>query len=148
MTKEHKEFLIDYHSKEYVVVDTLNNKIYFVSNLTDWCRNNFPELVKIKEGKDFHRLGGVLQQTSALYKNRWWACRKENWTGKVVLKETARAKGNGIKKYPFKVIDEEDNIYEGTNRAEFCRKHKLDPSSFNKMLKGKYKSYKGFKVYN
>lgn len=148
MDKEHKKTLIAMHSREYVVVDTLNENTYFVKGLTNWCRENFPELVIIKEGKkDGHRLGSVLQGNTCLYKNRWWACKKEDWTGEPIIKQKVKELGGGIKKFPYKVVDEKGYVHEGSNRAKFCREYGLDTSCFNKVLKGVLKSHKGFELY-
>jgi hypothetical protein len=62
--------LVDIHSKEFVVLDTSNNKIYHIKNLSEFCRkNNLSET----------GLRSVYLSRSRLYKKRWYVCKKENW---------------------------------------------------------------------
>lgn len=45
----------------------------------------------------------------------------------------------------FKVLSPEGKIIEDKNMAKFSKENNLNPSSFNKLINGQFKQYKGFK---
>lgn len=56
------------------------------------------------------------------------------------------AKSMRIYHYPDKVVSPEGKIYEIGTIKGFCKEHNLDDSTFRKMLRGKYKQYKGWRI--
>jgi hypothetical protein len=70
------------HGSDYIVVDTHTESIYSVPNLRHWCRERGYHTVNFRQG-----LQNVINGTIKLYQNRWWACHREMWSGKVVLKD-------------------------------------------------------------
>ena len=121
--------LINIHSKNYVVVDIINNKIYKIKNLSKFAlENNL-------------RLDGLLavnRGVAQLYKKQWWCCYSHSWTGKVILKKGINY-SNSIKLYHIsgKTIEVRSlkEAYELTN---------VDRSTLSKVIRGKLNQIKGW----
>jgi len=69
-------------AKNFVVVNTKTSEVHHVRNLGRWSKDNH-----LTDKSGVSRLHNVVRGHSTLIDGTWWACREENWTGKVVLKE-------------------------------------------------------------
>lgn len=161
MTDKNKKNLINLHSKEYVVVDTLNNKTYFIKNLIKWARENFKdELYEENTSKYSTKSKGRCKLTptklgnTSLFKNRWFICYKSQWIGKVNLRKRKKPKSNkGYKKNintlihkNIKLKNKKGKIYEVKNIYDFCKKQNIDYSNLLKVIKKKNKTTKGWSL--
>jgi len=147
MTESQRAKLLEINIKEYVIVNIKTGKVFEdVKNLTPWCLKNIPELVYKKGDKHICFLKGVVYGQSRAYKGEWWICRKEDWTGKVIIRDLKpRAKTKSFKKRPETKIHVNLSLYspEGElvfieDLVEFCKENKYDFSAFVKLTKNKH----------
>lgn len=106
MSTKHKDALTDAVSKEYVVVNLQTNEIYEVKNLTSFAKKQkiLPvRLHDIAKGKKRH------------YKQTWWVCYKEDWTGSVLMKSFIRYTGLNARHRPS---HKNRNYYKSQNPTE------------------------------
>jgi hypothetical protein len=85
--KKYIDKLTELHSKEYILIDTITNKKYEVKNLSKFCR---------EFNLSVDTLRSVVDGKTSLFMNRWWACKKENWTGSIKIKVSEKKPINGI----------------------------------------------------
>lgn len=147
---DHLEKLIDLHSREYIVVNIKTNEIFEVKNLNKWSREmglcvNTPNspLCYVATGK------------SRLIKDTWWCCYKEDWTGKPVVRPRKKVEipymlGKRKKKesliYKDITLIKDDKEIIISTLYSFCQENDLDFSNLLKVVKGKSKSYRGYKI--
>ena len=138
ISKEHKSKLIEIHSKEYVVYDKQTGNIYFVKNLHQFCRD-------MGISKSPVPLYNVINGRLVLYKKRYWACKREDWTGLPNIREKANKK-KPFNKYRISVIRPDGVIDFVENISSYSISNNLDTSSMYKLSKGHIDSYRGYKI--
>lgn len=132
--KKYQDKLVDIHSKEFVFYNILEDKIYFVKNLANFCRE-----YNIKE----HRMRSVVIGKSPKTIEGWWGCHREEWTGTPVIRK--------LSKYQIGIsgiLCKEDKTVSFTNLQEAAAITNSDPSTLSKLVKGKVKSVKGWYLIN
>lgn len=122
--------LVELSAKDYVVVNLNTDEVFKVNNLAKFCRNNNlkPDI-----------LNAVITGRSVKTRNNWWACKKENWTGKVVLRK--RKKSQPIK---GKLKHKNGKVVEFNCLREASEKTGADLSTIRKVIIGKLRQTKGW----
>lgn len=152
MPDEHKEKLVDLHSKTYVVVNIKTSEVFFVKNLNSWSR----EMGLCDKNTTNSALHRVAKGNTSLYKKEWWCCYKEDWTGSPDIKKRKKApirsgyqKNKNAKKHnDITLIDPNGESIFVENLYYFCVEKNLDYSNMLKVVKGISNSYKKYKVQN
>lgn len=150
LREEHKKILIDYHSKEYVVVNVKTNEIFFVKNLNQWSRDR--NLTANSMNSSLH---SVANGTTKLLKKEWWTCYKEDWIGEVVLKKDkprpirrGYTKRKETKKHVNIILaDFNYKKFYVENVYAFCKENNLCYSSIVRVIKGEREHHKNWKFY-
>jgi hypothetical protein len=122
--------LVKISAKDYIVVNLNTEEIFEVNNLAKFCRNH-----NLKADS----LNAVISKRSVKTRDNWWACKKEEWTGKPVLRK--RKKSKPIK---GKLKHKDGRLVEFNNLREASEKTGADKSMIRKVLLGKYKQTKGW----
>lgn len=158
-SEEHTEMLIEIHSKSYVVVDMLNNKTFYVKNLVDWSRENYPQelyeeyMCKTRKRKAYRtklnpRRGG----TTRPILGRWFVCYLDEWEGGVFFrKRKSTPKRSGYTKNIKNLKHKNVNIVHPKlgkivveNLYQFCIENELDYSNMLRVVKDKKGTHKKF----
>jgi len=127
--KKYMDKLVDFHSKEYVVVDTLQNEVYEIKNLSKFCREKNISCDTIRS---------IIKGTSNLHKNRWWACKRSNWHGSVILK---KCKNSPIK---GRLFHKNGAVVNFQSLKEASELTKSDRSDISKVLRGRLAQINGW----
>ena len=130
------EYVLTENYKNYIIVNIQTNEVFKTNNLNKWCKENAPELF-FKSGSNYLNL--IMRGVINHCKGKWWCCFEEDWTGEV--------KKNTVSKLePCSLIDCNNELHVVYSRAKFLNKHSLSKTQFYRLLSGKRKEYKGFKV--
>jgi hypothetical protein len=138
ISEDHKNKLIQIHSKEYVVYDKETCSTYFVKNLHKFCRD-------MGISKSPAPLYNVINGRLVTYKNRYWACRKDEWTGAPNIREKVNKK-KPLNAYKITIVKPDGNIEFIENISRYSIENNLDSSSMYKLAKGYINEYKGYRI--
>ena len=121
--------LIDIHSKEFVVLDTLTDETYYIKNLSSFCREK-----NLSESG----LRSVYLSRSRLYKNRWYVCLKENWNSTFTYTKKSNDPISG------KLYHKDGRVAEFSSLKEAFEMTGQDRSNVSKILRNKMQSVNGW----
>lgn len=150
LPEDHKNKLIDLHSKSYVVVNIKTSEIFFVNNLNSWSRDRGLCSASTTNSP----LHMVVRGISALYKKEWWCCYEEDWTGEPIIKSrkvSVRPSGyerrKSVKKHnDITLINPNGQPIHIENLYKFCIENNMCYSNMLKVAKGISKSYKKYRL--
>lgn len=141
MREDSRKRLINYHSKEYVVVNLKTNEVFEVKNLNEWSRKHGVWSDKTN-GSPLHL---IIKNKLITYKKTWWVCYKTDWKGYPILRDrkictrkiTFTKKESSKKHVNLTLINPEGNSVFIKCLYSFCIQNNFEYSSFAKLCNGK-----------
>jgi len=128
----------NFSSKSFIIVNLETEDVYQTYDINNWCRENAPELSKPKGN---NLLTDIIKGKAKLALKKWWVCNEKDWKGiEYLFKNDPRSKN-------YKVVDNCGNVHHIENVNYFCKIYEILPESLYRLLRGKQKQCRNFKLY-